>query len=349
MSQRFRVVTPLSMVLIIGLFSPLFLSGQTHSATLVTNVSTKSWTVPRTPDGQPDLQGYWTNLTFTPLQRPAKFGSREFLTAGELSQAFKQGVQQTYETTYGKTAETPEYDPTVYALGAWQNGVKANPRTSLIVDPPDGRIPPFTPEGQRMRAAMKAPVPDDPEKAAEVFFDSPADMTLSVRCLSFGGPPIIPANYNSDFHIVQSPGYVMIEYEWNSEVRIIPLDGRPQLSSSIHRWHGDSRGHWEGNTFVVETTNFRPGATYQGANAKTLKITEYFTRTDQNSIEYKFTIDDPATWTRPWTAIVPLNRIDGPMFEYACSEGNNGLVNMLAGSRAAEKSVAVTDAKQNPK
>ena len=162
MSQRFRVVTPLSMVLIIGLFSPLFLSGQTHSATLVTNVSTKSWTVPRTPDGQPDLQGYWTNLTFTPLQRPAKFGSREFLTAGELSQAFKQGVQQTYETTYGKTAETPEYDPTVYALGAWQNGVKANPRTSLIVDPPDGRIPPFTPEGQRMRAAMKAPVPDDP-------------------------------------------------------------------------------------------------------------------------------------------------------------------------------------------
>ena len=174
-------------------------------------------------------------------------------------------------------------------------------------------------------------------------------MTLSVRCLSFGGPPIIPANYNSDFHIVQSPGYVMIEYEWNSEVRIIPLDGRPQLSSSIHRWHGDSRGHWEGNTFVVETTNFRPGATYQGANAKTLKITEYFTRTDQNSIEYKFTIDDPATWTRPWTAIVPLNRIDGPMFEYACSEGNNGIVNMLAGSRAAEKSVAVTDAKQNPK
>ena len=137
----------------------------------------------------------------------------------------------------------------------------------------------------------------------------------------------------------------MIEYEWNSEVRIIPLDGRPQLSQNLHRWHGDSRGHWQGNTLVVETTNFRPGATYQGANSKTLKITEYFTRTDQDSIEYKFTIDDPTTWTKPWSAIIPLNHTEGPMFEYACSEGNNGIVNMLAGARAAEKAAPVQGAK----
>jgi hypothetical protein len=349
MSERFRIPSIVLVLLIAGiLLIPGFLGAQTQSASAAkTPPSTKTWAVPRTPDGQPDLQGYWTNLTFTPLQRPAKFGNREFLTDEEIAKAFRQGVQQTYETTYGKTAEIPEYDPTVYALGAWQNGVKPNPRTSLIVDPPDGRIPPLTPGGQRVAAAMKAPVPDDPEKAAGVTFDSTADMTLGVRCLSFGGPPIIPANYNSDFHIVQSPGYVMIEYEWNSEVRVIPLDGRPHLSQNIHRWHGDSRGHWEGNTLVVETTNFRPDATFRGGNANTLKITEYFTRTDQNSIEYKFTIDDPTTWTKPWSAIVPLSHIDGPMFEYACSEGNNGIVNMLAGARAAEKAAATADAKKS--
>jgi hypothetical protein len=348
MSDNSRIPSAVLVSLAAVLLIPGFLAAQTQSASVKkAPASTKTWTAPRTPDGQPDLQGYWTNLTFTPLQRPAKYGGREFLTDEELSQSFKQGVQQTYETTYGKTADTPEYDPTVYALGAWQNGVKPNPRTSLIVDPPDGRIPPLTPEGQRVTAAMKAPVPDDPEKAAGVTFDTPEDMTLGVRCLSFGGPPIIPANYNSDFHVVQSSGYVMIEYEWNSEVRIIPLDARPHLSQSLHRWHGDSRGHWDGNTLVVETTNFRPGFTFRGANANTLKITEYFTRTDQNSIEYKFTINDPTTWTKPWSAIIPLSHIEGPMFEYACSEGNNGIVNMLAGARAAEKSAAATDAKKN--
>jgi hypothetical protein len=132
----------------------------------------------------------------------------------------------------------------------------------------------------------------------------------------------------------------MIEYEWNSEVRVIPLDGRPRLSENFHRWHGDSRGHWEGNTLVVETTNFRSGATFQNANPKTLKITERFTRLDANTIEYKFTIDDPTTWTKPWSAIVPLSHIDGPMFEYACGEGNNGIVNILAGARATEKTAA---------
>ena len=129
----------------------------------------------------------------------------------------------------------------------------------------------------------------------------------------------------------------MVEYEWNNETRIIPLDGQAALSQGIHRWHGNSRGHWEGNTLVVETSNFRPGATFQGANPKTLKITEYFTRTDQNTIEYKFTIDDPSTWTKPWSAIVPLSHMDGPIFEYACSENNNDAVNILAGARATER------------
>jgi hypothetical protein len=333
----------LTVVMASVLLAPTFLAAQAPSATPATSpAKTKTWTGSRTPDGQPDLQGYWTSLSFTPMERPAKYGGREFLTDEEMAQVFKAGVQHAYEFTYANSAETPVYDSTVYALGAWQNGVTPNRRTSLVVDPPDGRIPPLTPEGQKITAAMKR-IPtanENLELEGPVRADGPEDLTLGVRCLSFGGPPILPAAYNSDVHIVQGAGYVMIEYEWNSEVRIIPLDGRPPLSKNIHRWHGDSRGHWEGNTLVVETTNFRPGATFQNANPTTLKITERFTRLDARTIDYKFTIDDPATWTKPWSAIVPLSHIDGPMFEYACGEGNNGIVNILAGARAVEKGAA---------
>jgi hypothetical protein len=325
------------------LMAPIFLAAQTPSAKPATPAAkSKTWMMPRTPDGQPDLQGYWTSLSFTPMERPAKYGNREFLTDEEMAEVFKAGVQHSYEFTYANSAETPVYDSTVYALGAWQNGVTPNRRTSLVVDPPDGRIPPLTPEGRKIRAAMK-PIPtanEALEAGGPVRADGAEDLTLGVRCLSFGGPPILPAAYNSDVHVVQGAGFVMIEYEWNSEVRLIPLDGRPPLSENIHRWHGDSRGHWEGDTLVVETTNFRPGATFQNANPKTLKITERFTRVDAHTIEYKFTIDDPSTWTKPWSAIVPLSHIDGPMFEYACGEGNNGIVNILAGARASEKAAA---------
>jgi hypothetical protein len=317
----------------LGAQAPLTAAAKTPAA------KSKTWTISHTPDGQPDLQGYWTSLSFTPMERPAKYGNREFLTDEEMAEVFKSGVQHAYEFTYANSAETPVYDSTVYALGAWQNGVQPNRRTSLVVDPPDGRIPPLTSEAQKGRVAMrKIPTANENiEAQGPVKADGPEDLTLGVRCLSFGGPPILPAAYNSDVHIVQSGGYVMIEYEWNSEIRVIPLDGRPPLSQNIHRWHGDSRGHWEGNTLVVETTNFRPGATFQNANPKTLKITERFTRLDAKTIEYKFTIDDPTTWTKPWSAIVPLSHIDGPMFEYACGEGNNGIVNILAGARAGEK------------
>jgi hypothetical protein len=302
----------------------------------------KTWVLPRTPDGQPDLQGYWTSLSFTPMERPAKYANREFLTDKEVAQVYKEGVQHSYEFTFNDQADTPVYDATVYALSAWQEGVAPNRRTSLVVNPPDGRIPPLTPEAAKAReAARKAgPNQDYANPNAPVKADVAEDLNLGERCLSFGGPPILPGAYNSNFQIVQGPGYVMIEYEWNNEIRIIPFDGRPRLSQDIHRWHGDSRGHWEGNTLVVESANFRPGATFQNANAKTLKITEYFTRTDQNSIEYKFTIEDPSTWTKPWSAIVPLGQMNGPIFEYDCSENNNDAVNILAGARATEKAAA---------
>jgi hypothetical protein len=343
MTYRFGASSSVLMAAMAVFLAPTFVAAQTTVAKAAPAATTsRSWTLSRTADGQPDLQGYWTSLSFTPMERPAKYGNREFLTDEEKTEVFKSGVQHAYEFTYANSAETPVYDATVYALGAWQNGVQPNPRTSLIVDPPDGRIPPLTPEGEKARAGMKK-IPtanENIETQGPVQADGPDDLTLGVRCLSFGGPPILPAAYNSDVHIVQGAGYVMIEYEWNSEVRIIPLDGRPPLSQKIHRWHGDSRGHWEGNTLVVETTNFKPGATFQNANPNTLKITERFTRINASTIEYKFTIDDPKTWTKPWSAIVPLSHIDGPMFEYACAEGNNGIVNILAGARATEKAAA---------
>lgn len=297
----------------------------------------KRWKLSYTPDGQPDLQGIWTNLSFTPMVRPAKYGNREFLTKAEMDWEFKTGVARSYDTTLGNAADSPFYDATTYALDAWQNGIQPNPRTSLIVDPPNGQFPPLTPEAARKRAAAPAPNAQTNAANAVTKVDTVADATLGVRCITFGGPPILPSVTNSDLRIVQSPGSVLLEWEWNSTPRIIPLDGKPHLSSNIRPWNGDSRGHWEGNTLVVETTNFRPGATYRDANADTLKITEYFTRTNETTIEYKFTVDDPTTWTTPWSAIVPFSRIKGPMPEFSCSEGNFSLVEILAAARAADK------------
>jgi hypothetical protein len=357
MSNRFWISSSaLAVVMAAVLSAPVLVAAQATSRVAAKTdtkaaANTKAWTLPRTPDGQPDLQGYWTSLSFTSMERPAKYAGREFLTDEEVAQVYKEGVQHSYEFTFNDFAETPVYDATVYALSAWQEGVAPNRRTSLVVDPPDGKIPSLTPEAAKVREAARraGPNQDYADPKAAVKADVAEDLNLGERCLSFGGPPILPGAYNSDFHIVQGRGYVLIEYEWGNESRIIPLDGSPHLSSSIHPWHGDSRGRWEGNTLVVETTNFRPGATFQGASAKTLKITEYFTRTDQNTIEYKFTINDPATWTKPWSAIVPLSSMQGPIFEYACTENNNDAVNILAGARVAEKTAAAKAAAGGPK
>jgi hypothetical protein len=348
MSNRFGVSSKAVVITIAAiLFVPALVAAQASGAakvdkSTVANAAKKVWVLPHTPDGQPDLQGYWTSLSFTPMERPAKYGNREFLTEEEAAQIHKEGIQHSYEFTFNDLAETPVYDATVYALSAWQEGVAPNRRTSLVVDPPDGKIPALTPEAAKAREAARkhGPNQDYADPNAPVKADVAEDLNLGERCISFGGPPILPGAYNSNFKIVQGEGYVMVEYEWNNEIRIIPLDGRPALAQSIQRWHGDSRGRWEGNTLVVETSNFRPGATFQGANAKTLKMTEYFTRVDQNTIEYKFTVDDPSTWTKPWTAIVPLSHMEGPIPEYDCTENNNDAVNILAGARASEKAAA---------
>src|SRR5438309_9533058 len=275
------------------------------SKTATKTVEKKPWKLSYTSDSQPDLQGIWTNLSFTPMVRPAKYGNREFLTKEEMDWDFKAGIARSYDTTLGNAADSPFYDATTYALDAWQNGIQPNPRTSLLVEPPNGQFPPLTPEAAKKRAARPAPNPQANAINAPTKADTVADVGLGVRCMTFGGPPILPSVTNSDLQIVQSAGNGLLEWEWDSTPRIVPLDGRPHLSSGIRRWNGDSRGHWEGHTLVVETANFRPGATYMDANPDTLKITEYFTRTDETTIDYKFTVDDKTTWTAPWSAIVP--------------------------------------------
>lgn len=305
--------------------------------------------IPRMLDGKPDLHGYWTNLSFTPMERPAKYQGREFLTEKEMQEVYKAGLQVTFEGTPSEGIEgfgelynpgSVDYDVNTYALSPWQNGIRPNRRSSLVVDPPDGRIPSLTAEAKARPNQRRgfSYVEDDHHGGGIVHADVPWDLGTNTTCISMNsGPPLVPAEYNSNLLIVQSPGYLVIEREVGSEVRIIPIDGGPHVSSNIHQWHGDARGYWEGDTLVVESTNFRPESTYRNANPKTLKITERFTRIDKDTIEYKFTVDDPTTWTKPWSAVVPMSRVNGPIFEYACSEDNNDAVNILAGARAADK------------
>jgi hypothetical protein len=309
--------------------------------------ATKRWTMPRTADGHPDLHGYWTSLSFTPLERPAKYGNREFLSDRETQEIFNAGVHRTFDSS-GDDAQgelfnpnSADYDVVTFGLAPWQNGVKPNRRTSLIVDPPDGRIPPLTPEARAAREAARnghAYIVDNHRGGGDVHADVPTDLGIRTTCISMsGGPPILPGEYNSSVFILQNSQSVVIEAEYGTEVRIIPLDGRPHPSANIHQWRGDGRGHWEGDTLVVETTNFRPEDAFRGANPRTLKIIESFKRVSADQIEYSFTVDDPSTWSKPWTAIVPLNSVNGPLFEYDCSENDNDAVNILAGARILEQ------------
>jgi len=314
--------------------------------------STKAWTMPRTPDGQPDLQGYWTSETFTPLECPAKYAGREFLTDAEAEAAQKAGLQRAYDRTYDDPVEEPVYDSTTFGLTPALEGFAPNKRTSLIVDPPDGRLPPRTPEALKRPRAVgdRDYIEPDGHGSGIVHADTPRDIGMRTTCVSMsGGPPILPGAYNNGLHITQGEDYVVLQAEYGLEVRIVPLDGRPHSSANIHQWHGDGRGHWEADTLIVETTNFRPEATFRNANPKTLKITERFKRVAPDQIEYSFTVDDPSTWTKPWTAIVPLHTIKGPFFEYASSESNMDVVNIMAGARASEKQEGKSKAAPSPR
>jgi hypothetical protein len=228
------------------------------------------------------------------------------------------------------------YDFTQFGLDRSQGGFALNLRTSLIVDPPDGRLPPLSAEGQK-RAAERAAA----RKQMGAPTDAVQNQPLSVRCIIMDrdGPPMLPGAYNNNYQIVQTPGNVMILVEMIHHVRVIPLDGRPHLPQNVRQWMGDYRGRWEGDTLVVETTNFTDKTAFQGSS-ENMRLTERFTRVDENTIMYKFTVDDPATWTRSWSAELPMKKTIGPLFEHACHEGNYGLTNTLAGARAEEKKAA---------
>ena len=310
------------------------------SATVAGQAGKASWSVPRMPDGHPDFQGVWANNGMTPLERPKVFGMRTTMSDAELAQIKKtaQAMQDGGDAFFadelftaaleGKTkfksadTQTGNYDQSWLSDRVWDN------RTSLIIDPVDGRIPaPAAGAAERARADAAARRGRGPA-------DSAADLSLGTRCVTFGTPNI-RAGYQSYFEITQGPGVVALRTEMFHDVRIFAADGRPHLSTAIRQYHGDSTSHWDGDTLVVDTTNYVANATRVGADDH-LRTTEKFRRVAAETLEYYITFDDPTVWSRPWTLMIPLKMTGEQMFEYACHEGNYGLPAILRGTRAQE-------------
>ncbi|MGD0436920.1 MAG: hypothetical protein ABSB86_10675 [Bryobacteraceae bacterium] len=307
----------LAIAIAAGLLAPTLVRGQ-------------AWTPARTPDGQPDLQGFWSNVSITPLERPAELAGKEYFTDRELAEVEKQAEKPKGVEVLGGTIA--HYDFLQFGLDQTQAKHALNHRTSLIVDPPDGKTPPLTAEAVK-RAAARA---EARKHSGAGPYDGPENRPLSERCIFMTeGPPMLPEAYNSNLQFQQGPGYVAILQEEIHDVRIIPLDGRPHVGPNIHEYMGDSRGRWEGNTLVVDTTNFTDKTRFMGST-ESLHVVERFTMLDADTILYRFTVDDPATWVRPWTAELPMTRIQGPLYEFACHEGNYGLANTLSAARAEE-------------
>jgi hypothetical protein len=315
---------------------------------LVTAAATLSaqkprWIVPRTVDGQPDLQATWANDNATPLERPVEFAGRATLTAAEVATlkarsarlfngegdaAFGDSVFAALLTNPDKfvsvDGHTGDYNQ------FWLPDRVFDNRTSLITDPADGRIPALTPLAQRRAAAQAAARPEVPR--------GPEDRSLTERCITFGVPRT-QAAYMSYYQIVQSRDTVVFRMEAIHDARVIYMDGRPHPGAKIQQWLGDSRGHWEGDTLVVDTTNFSPKSNFHGSH-ENLHLIERFTRVSPDRLEYAFTVSDDTTWTRPWSAMIPLLRSTAPIYEYACHEGNLGLAGILSGARAEERAAS---------
>jgi hypothetical protein len=337
MRNRFLACMGVPALLIAAVsLAPVPANGQARTAAEKpkTASSTNIWTPPRTPDGQPDLQGIWSNATITPLERPADLAGKPVLTEQEAAEYEKEVLRRT-NMDRREAVGTDTDVARAYNDFWWDRGTKivGTRRTSLIVDPPDGKIPPLTPEAQKRVA--------DRDLRRLRPAEGPEDRNLSERCILWqtAGPPMLPSAYNNNYQIVQNRGYVMIFNEMIHDARIIPVDGRPHLPQNVRLWMGDSRGHWEGDTLVVDTTNFTAKTAFRGASEK-LHLVERFTRADPDTLLYSFTVDDPSAFTRPWTAEITSVRAEGAIFEYACHEGNYGMTGLLKGARAEEKKAA---------
>ena len=312
------------------------LAGQTSStAAKAKAAATKTWTPARTADGHPDFEGIWSNAILTPLERPAELAGKSTLTEQEAAAYEKQLVER--NNVDRRNDVGTENDVARAYNDAWYDRgskVVKTRRTSLIVDPPDGRIPPLTPEAQK-RAAERA------EARRLHPADGPEDRALNERCILTGttGPPMLPGPYNNNYQIVQTPGAILIFTEMVHDARVVHMDGRPHLPQNIRQWKGDSIGHWEGDTLVVDTTNFTDQTNFRGSG-ENLHLVERFTRVDADTLLYEFTVDDPRSFTRPWTAAIASTKTEGPILEYACNEGNYGMRNLLSAARADEKKAA---------
>jgi hypothetical protein len=302
---------------------------------------------PRMRDGHPDLSGNWTYATLTTLERPKEFGNKAFLTEAEAAEFEKKTlVVQNRDRRDGEGPDGRGTDgrtdlDRAYGQAWWEYGNKivGTRRTSLIIDPPDGRIPALTPGGERRaldHRGLWTATGDYEGGARGNSLDSYADRPLQERCLGWTvtGPPMIPGAYNNNLAMYQNSDHLVIINEMVHEHRIVPLDGRPQIGGPIRLWMGSSRGRWQGDTLVVESSNFRP-LVFRSASDR-LKLTERFTRVNRETLLYEFTVDDPLTWTHTWTAQFPMSRMDEPVYEYACHEGNYSLPNILKGARTLE-------------
>jgi hypothetical protein len=305
----------------------------------------RGYTPPLTADGQPDLQGVWDYRNVTPLQRPAEFADKATLTDAEIA---------AYEKTRTATLDKDRRDGAAqddvaraYNDFWWDYGKRVvGGQTSLIVDPPDGKLPKLTAAGQKRAEARRSFQTANAREEGGVGrgFDSWLDRPLAERCIQWGvaGPPMAPGPYNNNVQLFQSAGWVVIFNEMIHEHRMVPLDGRPHVPGNIRTWMGDSRGHWDGNTLVVETTNFNDKRNFQGSSEH-MRLTERFTRVAADTLLYEYTVDDPETFTKPWTVRFPMMKNAEPIYEYACHEGNYALPHALEGARNIEKAAAAAE------
>jgi hypothetical protein len=340
--NRRVVAVPVAFAFVIAVLSlaSKTVAAQAASTTATSTVGAKPWTPPRTPWGDPDLQGVWDYRTITPLEQPSALAGKQVLTDEEAAKFEREENRRQnrdlIDPAKGGLLYPPggvvPYNEFWYDRG---NTVVGSKRTSLIVDPPDGRLPPLTSEGQKRAAAAAAE--ERETQAGRPRADSYEDRPLSERCIVLAGTvPMLPGAYNNNVQLVQTPGFVAILNEMIHEHRIVPLDGRPHVNADIRQWLGDSRGHWEGSTLVVDTTNFSPKTDFSGSGAG-LHVVERFTRVAPETLEYTFTVEDPTTWTKSWTAMIPMKRNPDLIYEYACHEGNDSIVGVLRGARADEK------------